>query len=90
LISANIDGETNLKLREAPALLMDCLGDKISSGIPVPELFQGIIECQQPNKNIHTFIGTLRLNSTTEAIPLNAENLILRSCLFSNTEWGYG
>lgn len=88
--TANIDGETNLKLREAPAMLIDCLGDKISSGIPVPELFKGTIEFQQPNKNIHTFIGTLHLNSTTEAIPLSAENLILRSCLFSNTDWGYG
>jgi len=88
--TANIDGETNLKLREAPAMLMDCLGDRISAGIPVPEIFKGSIECQQPNKNIHTFIGTLHLDSSSEAIPLSAENLILRSCLFSNTDWGYG
>ena len=31
-IAANIDGETNLKVREAPASLLDHLGQVISEG----------------------------------------------------------
>ena len=32
IIAANIDGETNLKVREAPASLLDFLGAVISEG----------------------------------------------------------
>ena len=88
--TANIDGETNLKVREAPATLLEHFGSVIAEGKPVPELFKGSIECQQPNKDIHTFIGTLTLESNSESVPLSAENFILRSSTFSNTDWGYG
>lgn len=88
--TANIDGETNLKVREAPAMLTDYFADTIASGNPTSDLFAGTIEFEEPNKNIHNFVGTLRLDSCPDAIPLGADNIILRSALFSNTDWGYG
>jgi len=88
--TANIDGETNLKVREAPSALLDICKDKIDAGIPVSELFQGTMSFEPPNKNIHNFIGMLKLDEFAEKVPLSAENLILRSALFSNTDWGYG
>jgi len=39
--TANIDGETNLKLREAPSFLLNELSHLIEKGIAVPELFKG-------------------------------------------------
>lgn len=84
--TANIDGETNLKLREAPAALAPML----NGGIPTRELFEGVVEAEAPNKNIHNFIGRLCLKSIPDPIALSADNILLRSSLFSNTEWAYG
>eukprot|EP00981_Chlorochromonas_danica_P006961 scaffold1507_cov158-Ochromonas_danica.AAC.30 len=88
--TANIDGETNLKVKEAPSGLLDSFKHEIEEGRVCPKLFQGSIEFERPNKNIHTFVGTLKLDGATEAIPLGVNNLVLRSSLFSNTDWGYG
>lgn len=88
--TANIDGETNLKVREGPPGLLDSLGPLIAAGKPVPELFKGSMSFEAPNKNIHNFVGTLKLDASPESIPLGANNIVLRSALFSNTDWGYG
>jgi phospholipid-transporting ATPase len=88
--TANIDGETNLKVKEAPPLLLDSFGKQILAGKVCPELFTGEIECQAPNKHMHKFEGAITLAGAKEKIPLTAENLILRSSVFSNTDWGYG
>lgn len=84
--TANIDGETNLKLKEAPSGLASI----ISSGKASPQMFSGSISFEQPNKNIHNFVGTLALNSLADPVPLSVDNLLLRSSLFSNTDWAYG
>lgn len=88
--TANLDGETNLKVREAPPLLMDSFAEAISHGKLTPDLVNGTIEFEPPNKNIHKFQGNLRLEKANETIPLGPENILLRSVVFSNTDWGYG
>lgn len=88
--TANIDGETNLKVREAPPLLIDSFGQYINNGKVIREIFEGTVEIEAPNRHIHTFVGTLKLNGANETIPLGPTNVLLRSSLFSNTEWGYG
>jgi magnesium-transporting ATPase (P-type) len=85
--TANIDGETNLKLREAPAKLKSLIPP--SGDIP-EKLFQGRLEYEPPNKNIHNFIGAFYSDAFPEPIALGPNNIILRSSIFSNTEWGYG
>lgn len=88
--TANIDGETNLKVREAPPGLMDAFPELIQQGKVSPDLFKGTLNFEAPNKNIHNFVGTLKLDGASEDIPLGAGNIVLRSALFSNTDWGYG
>lgn len=88
--TANIDGETNLKVKEAPPMLLDTFAKQIQEGRVSKDLFNGELEFEAPNKNIHKFVGTLKLHSAKEGIPLCADNLILRSSVFSNTDWGYG
>lgn len=83
--TANIDGETNLKVREAPIALSPlCTEDK-----PNIKLFRGSIDFEAPNKDIHNFIGALDLEELPDPIPLTVENIILRGALFSNTDWAY-
>ena len=93
--TANIDGETNLKVREAPAAIIKMLGqeDRIvfdqatnaAIGVSLNEkILEGGLEFEPPNKNIHNFIGALTLNAVKDgAISLSPENLLLRSSLFS-------
>ena len=89
--TSNIDGECNLKVKEAPSFLLTLPISCPSSGIPPPTLFDGYIEYESPTKNIHNFIGALHLNSFPDIqISLSTSNLLLRSSIFSNTEWGYG
>ena len=88
--TANIDGETNLKLREAPPQLANEFAAQLMEGQPHPALFEGCIECEPPNTNIHKFMGTLRLRAAKEPLPVGAQNLVLRGALVSNTEWVYG
>ena len=82
--TANIDGETNLKVRQAPVALKAL--SESCNGAPSRSLFEGSLEVEPPNKNIHNFVGALRINSVDEAIPLSPENILLRSSLFSNTD----
>lgn len=84
--TSNIDGETNLKLRQAPPQLKLVT----SSGDLKVEVFRGFIDCEPPNKNIHDFIGALLLDEVNEPISLCAENMLLRGSIFCNTEWAYG
>eukprot|EP00606_Chrysophyceae_sp_TOSAG23-5_P000761 GSChrysophyteH2.ASY1.ANO1.1337.1 assembled CDS len=57
-----------------------------------PEIFEGTIVFEPPNKSIYTFIGSFhnKASSNKNGLPLGPENVLLRSSLFSNTDWGYG
>jgi magnesium-transporting ATPase (P-type) len=88
--TANIDGETNLKVKQAPGQLSKLLVEGKDHERITESLFKGKLEVEQPNKNIHNFIGTLHLDALNDPIPLSTENIILRSSLFSNTDWAYG
>ena len=84
--TANIDGETNLKLKEAPPEVMPLiLGDQ-----PNPQMFRGRIDYEPPNKSIYTFSGTLHLENVPMPIALGPNNVLLRGSVLSNTEWAYG
>jgi magnesium-transporting ATPase (P-type) len=85
--TANIDGETNLKVREAPPLLLS----HVQSGELKQEYFKGHVEFELPNKNMHNFAGALHLDLLKDRpLPLCTENMILRGSVFSNTDWAYG
>jgi phospholipid-transporting ATPase len=88
--TANLDGETNLKLREAPSQLLDEFPEAIASGVVNKCMFEGVLNAQAPNKNMHKFIGTLKLKASKEEVSLAASNVILRGSQFANTDWGYG
>jgi phospholipid-transporting ATPase len=80
--TANLDGETNLKIRKALERTWDYL---------VPEKayeFKGEIQCEQPNNSLYTFTGNLVVQKQT--LPLSPDQLLLRGCSLRNTEYIVG
>ncbi|KAF9607372.1 hypothetical protein IFM89_034138 [Coptis chinensis] len=80
--TANLDGETNLKIRKALERTWDYLTpDKASE-------FKGELQCEQPNNSLYTFTGNLIIENQT--LPLSPNQVLLRVCFgcsLRNTEY---
>mmetsp|Transcript_51827 Transcript_51827/g.66393 ORF Transcript_51827/g.66393 Transcript_51827/m.66393 type:complete len:1369 (-) Transcript_51827:402-4508(-) len=91
--TANIDGETNLKLRKAAACNasgsgpgwedMTALLQSASNGDDMA------ISFEPPNPSIHTFGGTMTTNKGVRAA-CGASELCLRGAVLRNTKWVLG
>ena len=136
--TSNIDGETNLKIREIPQGVQGFLHTKgwanktgvrtaastpaaspdvaaatgtATTGAPRRRLsssfeeskgfraadrladLRGTLEFEAPNRSIHTFVGTVRLQHSGGSgitAPLSARNLLLRGASLRNTDWIIG
>eukprot|EP00899_Mesostigma_viride_P012482 jgi/Mesvir1/21234/Mv06669-RA.2 len=96
--TTNLDGETNLKTRRAPAQVMRLHPEAIP--------FEGTISFEPPNKNIYEFVGSMRITGGGlpegeaegsdpkgmhgEELPLTANSMLLRGTTLRNTEWAVG
>ncbi|CEP64826.1 aminophospholipid-translocating P4-type ATPase DRS2 LALA0_S14e00166g [Lachancea lanzarotensis] len=80
--TANLDGETNLKIKQARV--------ETSKNIEAAQLatITGKVVSEQPNSSLYTYEGTLNLKG--KDIPLTPEQLILRGATLRNTAWVYG
>ncbi|XP_067329521.1 phospholipid-transporting ATPase IK [Anolis sagrei] len=79
----DIDGETNLKYRQALLVTheqLSCEEDMAD--------FDGIVTCEEPNSRMHSFIGILEWQG--EQYSLDSEKVLLRGCRIRNTEICYG
>jgi len=81
--TAELDGETNLKVRQA-------LEETIDLGENIDQLssFNAELEYEAPNNNLGRFEGNLTWNNKT--LPLKNENVLLRGTRLRNTQWAYG
>jgi len=79
--TANLDGETNLKLR-VPAIPKEYRSPKLES-----VCFK--VKAEPPQKSIHCFSGCIALNTGPEQ-PLGPHNLLLRGCRMQNADWCAG
>ncbi|KAJ1561416.1 hypothetical protein HK405_003976 [Cladochytrium tenue] len=80
--TSNLDGETNLKIRQ---------GLQETSNLLSPEevsQLDGVIKSELPNNSLYTFEGTLRMGQ--KEIPLEPAQLLLRGAMLRNTRWIYG
>ena len=78
----NLDGETNLKVREAPPGLREyTTKDDL---FPWKE-FMCCLECIPPESQIDTFHGSLNIPNS-DKIAVGIRNLLLRGCVLKNTE----
>ncbi|KAJ3167595.1 hypothetical protein HDU88_002041 [Geranomyces variabilis] len=93
----NLDGETNLKIRQGvPATAAVLAPDHLD----LIRAFKCVVECEKPNNSLYTFTGTLVLPPLPDAVPgkqqpprqvpLSAQNVLLRGCYLRNTAWAIG
>uniref|UniRef100_M4BEY8 Phospholipid-transporting ATPase n=1 Tax=Hyaloperonospora arabidopsidis (strain Emoy2) TaxID=559515 RepID=M4BEY8_HYAAE len=87
----NLDGETNLKLREAPASTRNSFQSEEEAGYIV----QGYVESELPNADINTYSGTIHLEESptganSGGVPLTLKNMLLRGSKLRNTSYVYG
>ncbi|KAK9277681.1 hypothetical protein L1049_007228 [Liquidambar formosana] len=80
--TANLDGETNLKIRKALERTWDYLAPEKASE------FKGEVQCEQPNNSLYTFSGNLLFQKQT--LPLTPNQILLRGCSLRNTEYIVG
>ncbi|CAH0493862.1 unnamed protein product [Peronospora farinosa] len=85
----SLDGETNLKLRHACDATMH-----VQTAAQVAAL-SGQLRCENPNKVIGRFDGTLSVTDETKTAethpqPIAIKNVLLRGCQLRNTDWIYG
>nr|CAG4636771.1 EOG090X00X3 [Ceriodaphnia reticulata] len=81
--TANLDGETNLKIRQALPTTA-----KLLSVSALKDL-QGILHCELPNRHLYEFNGTLRL-AKYEPLALGPDQLLQRGARLQNTKWATG
>ncbi|XP_061877847.1 phospholipid-transporting ATPase IB isoform X3 [Entelurus aequoreus] len=81
--TSNLDGETNLKIRQGLSLTaaFQTLEDLMS--------LSGRLECEGPNRHLYDFTGTLRLDNHNPA-PLGPDQVLLRGAQIRNTQWVVG
>ncbi|KAK6252623.1 hypothetical protein QUC31_014343 [Theobroma cacao] len=80
--TANLDGETNLKIRKALERTWDYLTPEKACE------FKGEMQCEQPNNSLYTFTGNLVMDNQT--LPLSPNQILLRGCSLKNTEFIVG
>ena len=90
--TSNIDGETNLKIRECEPALAEHVRDAGSNPDPfkLTEL-RGELKCEEPNKNIHSFVGRIDLeDKDIKPIAVGSKQFLLRGSQLRNTPWIWG
>eukprot|EP01119_Soliformovum_irregulare_P013335 TRINITY_DN3531_c0_g1_i3.p1 TRINITY_DN3531_c0_g1~~TRINITY_DN3531_c0_g1_i3.p1 ORF type:complete len:1154 (-),score=411.04 TRINITY_DN3531_c0_g1_i3:48-3509(-) len=81
--TANLDGETNLKVRQA---LPET--SQMQSVDALKNLKGTVVRCEQPNNRLYTFDGSINLNG--RVYPLDPKQVLLRGAMLRNTDWIYG
>ncbi|CAH0049250.1 unnamed protein product [Clonostachys solani] len=84
--TANLDGETNLKIKQALP--------ETSTMVSPSELSRlgGSIKSEQPNSSLYTYEATMTMQTGggEKELPLNPEQLLLRGAVLRNTPWIHG
>ncbi len=84
--TAQLDGETNLKIRRAP----DCVYERFEHDDDCAD-FNGHVRCEEPTEHFGRFTAFIHPDtSSSESFPLNADNTLLRGCVLRNVEFVYG
>eukprot|EP00047_Mylnosiga_fluctuans_P006561 m.247712 g.247712 ORF g.247712 m.247712 type:complete len:1182 (-) comp15473_c0_seq1:193-3738(-) len=80
--TANLDGETNLKIRQGLPATSSCLTARDA------RFLTGSVECELPNNRLYKFVGNVTVDG--QKIPLGPDQLLLRGAQLRNTPWVYG
>ncbi|KNA22782.1 hypothetical protein SOVF_030500 [Spinacia oleracea] len=78
----NLDGETNLKLKQALEVTTSLHEDSSFKD------FKATVRCEDPNANLYTFVGSMDYEE--QQYPLTPQQLLLRDSKLRNTDYIYG
>lgn len=84
--TANLDGETNLKIKQAiPETCVMVSSSELSR-------LGGKLKSEQPNSSLYTYEGTLTMaaGGGEKELPLQPDQLLLRGATLRNTPWIHG
>lgn len=84
--TANLDGETNLKIRQSLPCTSICLNSELLKST----LAFAAIECDLPNPKLYEFEGRLLMPNGIDTYPLGPDNILLRGAKLKNTNWVFG
>lgn len=84
--TANLDGETNLKIKQAIPETANLVSPSDLSKMG------GRIRSEQPNSSLYTYEATLTMaaGAGEKELPLQPDQLLLRGATLRNTPWIYG
>ncbi|KAF3432268.1 hypothetical protein FNV43_RR27007 [Rhamnella rubrinervis] len=78
----NLDGETNLKLKQALEVT-----SLLHEDFSIRD-FTAIVKCEDPNANLYSFVGGMEIEE--QQYPLSPQQLLLRDSKLRNTDYVYG
>ncbi|KAG5521441.1 hypothetical protein RHGRI_033863 [Rhododendron griersonianum] len=78
----NLDGETNLKLKQAVEVTSFLHEDSNFKD------FKAVVRCEDPNANLYSFVGSMEFEE--QQFPLSPQQLLLRDSKLRNTDYIYG
>ncbi|XP_078116347.1 phospholipid-transporting ATPase IA isoform X3 [Sander vitreus] len=81
--TSNLDGETNLKIRQGLQMTADI------KDIDSLMRLSGRMECESPNRHLYEFVGNIRLDGYS-SMPLGPDQILLRGAQLRNTQWVHG
>ncbi|XP_041931098.1 phospholipid-transporting ATPase IA isoform X4 [Alosa sapidissima] len=81
--TSNLDGETNLKIRQALQITTEI------RDIDSLMRLSGRMECESPNRHLYEFVGNIRLHGHS-TVPLGPDQILLRGAQLRNTQWVHG
>ncbi|XP_065751972.1 phospholipid-transporting ATPase IB isoform X2 [Phocoena phocoena] len=81
--TANLDGETNLKIRQGVSHTADMQVREVLMKL------SGSIECEGPNRHLYDFTGNLNLDGKSP-VTLGPDQILLRGTQLRNTQWVFG
>ncbi|XP_057675656.1 phospholipid-transporting ATPase ID-like [Corythoichthys intestinalis] len=81
--TAELDGETNLKVKQALTVT-----GRMRDSTEALASFNGEIKCEPPNNRLEIFKGTLTVDG--QMYSLDNDRVLLRGCSVRNTEWCFG
>lgn len=84
----DLDGETNLKHKQAEKKVLDILGANAGDAEVLQALKGAFIECENPNDQLYRFEGTMYIRETVA--PLSVDQVLLRGSNLRNTDFIYG
>ena len=84
--TANLDGETNLKIKQATPETANLVSPSELSRLG------GTIKSEQPNSNLYNYEATITMHAGggEKELPLQPDQLLLRGATLRNTPWIHG